>query len=67
MIAIIVVLAGLDLVGALLAKEWTLGRNTWMFAGGAAVFDSRVIVEYVHVWASAQRVRYVRQWEHACW
>ena len=38
LIALVVVLAGLDLVGALLAKEWTSGRSPWMFAGGALVF-----------------------------
>ncbi len=32
------VLAVLDIVGAVFAKEWTSGRSTWLFLGGAATF-----------------------------
>jgi hypothetical protein len=38
LVAVMVVLAGLDLLGTFLAKEWTAGRGPWMFVGGAASF-----------------------------
>ena len=38
LVAIMLVLAGLDLVGAIVAKEWTLGRSSWFFVAGAASF-----------------------------
>jgi hypothetical protein len=38
LIVIMLVLAGLDLVGAIVAKEWTLGRSAWFFVAGAASF-----------------------------
>lgn len=38
LVAIMLVLAGLDLVGAIVAKEWTLGRSWWFFVAGVASF-----------------------------
>jgi hypothetical protein len=38
LVAIMLLLAGLDLVGAIVAKEWTLGRSSWFFVFGAASF-----------------------------
>lgn len=38
LLALMLVLAGLDLVGAVLAKEWNNGRGMWLFLGGAASF-----------------------------
>lgn len=38
LVAIMLALAGLDLVGAIVAKEWTLGRSSWFFVAGAASF-----------------------------
>jgi hypothetical protein len=35
-----VVLATLDFVGAVLAKEWAEERNHWLFAGGLAAFGA---------------------------
>jgi hypothetical protein len=35
-----VVLAALDFVGAVLAKEWAEERNHWLFAGGLAAFGA---------------------------
>jgi hypothetical protein len=37
-VALMVILAGLDLLGTLLAKEWTSGRSPWTFAAGAVAF-----------------------------
>ncbi len=37
-VVLVLVLAGLDIVGAVFAKEWTSGRSTWLFLGGAATF-----------------------------
>ena len=36
--AVVLLLAGLDLVGAVLAKEWAGDARPWAFAAGAAVF-----------------------------
>jgi len=38
LVAIMLVLAGLDLVGAVVAKEWTQGRSSWFFVAGMASF-----------------------------
>jgi hypothetical protein len=38
LVATIVALAALDLVGSLLAKEWTTGRQRWIFVLGAVSF-----------------------------
>ena len=38
LVVIILVLAGLDLVGAVVAKEWTLGRSSWFFVAGTLSF-----------------------------
>ena len=38
LVVIMLVLAGLDLVGAIVAKEWTLGRSSWFFVAGTASF-----------------------------
>ncbi len=38
LIVIMLLLAGLDLVGAIVAKEWTLGRSSWFFVAGAMSF-----------------------------
>jgi hypothetical protein len=38
LIATIVALAALDLVGSMLAKEWTINRHHWLFALGAIAF-----------------------------
>ena len=35
MLVLIIVLAGLDLIGAILAKEWNSGRGAWLFLAGA--------------------------------
>jgi hypothetical protein len=34
----IVVLAGIDIVGGVVAKSWALGRSPWAFAAGAVLF-----------------------------
>jgi hypothetical protein len=34
----IVVLAGVDIAGGIVAKSWALGRSPWMFATGVALF-----------------------------
>ena len=34
----IVVLAGIDIVGGIVAKSWALGRSPWAFAAGVALF-----------------------------
>ena len=34
----IVVLAGLDIVGGVVAKSWALGRSPWAFVAGIALF-----------------------------
>ena len=33
-------IVALDLVGAVLAKEWAEERNHWLFAGGLAAFGA---------------------------
>ena len=33
-------LAGLDFIGAVLAKEWAVERNHWLFAGGLVAFGA---------------------------
>jgi hypothetical protein len=38
LVVIMLLLAGLDLVGAVVAKEWTLGRSSWFFAAGTLSF-----------------------------
>lgn len=38
LVVIMLLLAGLDLVGAIVAKEWTLGRSSWFFVAGTASF-----------------------------
>jgi peptidoglycan/LPS O-acetylase OafA/YrhL len=38
LVATIVALAALDLVGSMLAKEWTINRHLWMFVLGAISF-----------------------------
>ena len=38
LIVIILLLAGLDLAGSIVAKEWTLGRSSWFFVAGAMSF-----------------------------
>lgn len=38
MIAVVVVLGGLDLVGSVLAKQWTGGGGAWWFVAGAMSF-----------------------------
>jgi uncharacterized membrane protein YdcZ (DUF606 family) len=38
LVATILVLAALDLVGAMLAKEWTISRHRWIFVLGAVSF-----------------------------
>jgi hypothetical protein len=38
LVGAMVVLAALDFVGAVLAKEWAEERNHWLFAGGLAAF-----------------------------
>ena len=38
LVALMVILAGLDLLGTLLAKEWTSARSPWIFAAGAVAF-----------------------------
>ena len=38
LIVIMLLLAGLDLVGAIVAKEWTLGRSSWFLVAGAMSF-----------------------------
>ena len=38
LVVIMLVLAGLDLVGAIVAKEWTLGRSSWFFVAGVMSF-----------------------------
>ncbi len=34
----IIVLAGVDIAGGIVAKSWALGRSPWMFAVGIALF-----------------------------
>jgi hypothetical protein len=36
----VVVLAALDFLGAVLAKEWATGRNHWLFAAGLLSFGA---------------------------
>jgi hypothetical protein len=36
----VLVLAAVDFVGAVLAKEWVEERNHWLFAGGLAAFGA---------------------------
>jgi hypothetical protein len=38
LVVIMLLLAALDLVGAIVAKEWTLGRSSWFFVAGTASF-----------------------------
>jgi hypothetical protein len=38
LIMLMVLLAGLDLLGAMLAKEWTSARSPWVFVAGAVSF-----------------------------
>jgi hypothetical protein len=38
LVVIMLVLAGLDLIGAVVAKEWTLGRSSWFFVAGTLSF-----------------------------
>jgi hypothetical protein len=38
LLGVMVGLAVLDFVGAVLAKEWTLGKGPWLFVAGAASF-----------------------------
>jgi hypothetical protein len=38
LVAVMAALGGLDLVGTLLAKEWSAERNPWLFIGGALSF-----------------------------
>lgn len=38
LVVIMLLLAGLDLLGAIVAKEWTLGRSSWFFVAGATSF-----------------------------
>ncbi len=38
LVGFMVLLAGLDLAGTLLAKEWAVHRQAWQLAGGAAAF-----------------------------
>ncbi len=38
LVVIMLVLAGLDLLGAVVAKEWTLGRSSWFFVVGSVSF-----------------------------
>jgi hypothetical protein len=40
LVGAMVVLAALDFVGAVLAKEWAEERNHWLFAGGLAAFGA---------------------------
>lgn len=37
-VLVMVLLAGLDLVGAVMAKEWTRGRGAWLFVAGLMSF-----------------------------
>jgi hypothetical protein len=38
LVVIMVALVALDLVGAIVAKEWTQGRSSWFFVAGTASF-----------------------------
>jgi multidrug transporter EmrE-like cation transporter len=38
LVGFVALLAGLDLVGTLLAKEWTVHRHTWQLVAGLAAF-----------------------------
>ncbi len=38
MVVLMLLLAGLDLAGSVLAKEWSNGRGAWLFLGGAGSF-----------------------------
>lgn len=40
LVGAMVALAALDLIGAVLAKEWAEERNHWLFAGGLAAFGA---------------------------
>ena len=40
LVGAIVLLAALDFLGAVLAKEWTTERNHWLFAGGLVAFGA---------------------------
>jgi hypothetical protein len=40
LVGAMVVLAALDFLGAVLAKEWAVERNHWLFAGGLAAFGA---------------------------
>ncbi len=38
LVGLVLLLAGLDLIGSMLAKEWGIGRNPWFFGAGAISF-----------------------------
>jgi hypothetical protein len=40
LVGAMVLLAALDFLGAVLAKEWAEGRNHWLFAAGLAAFGA---------------------------
>ncbi len=43
-VAAVVVLAGLDFAGAVLAKEWVERREVWLFLAGLAMFGLLFVV-----------------------
>jgi hypothetical protein len=44
LVGAMVMLAALDLLGAVLAKEWAEGRNHWLFAAGLLAFGALIAV-----------------------
>ena len=40
LVGAMVLLAALDFIGAVLAKEWATERNHWLFAGGLVAFGA---------------------------
>ena len=40
LVGAMLMLAGLDFIGAVLAREWATERNHWLFAGGLVAFGA---------------------------